>query len=234
MTRSDNTQISPVSKASGEVGFALFCLTLIVAGVVLFGNGFGTHRLLIHLLSITSAGLYCFVWGRRRIGGWIRDIGLALPFPPLKWMIVFLVIGISTGVLRFFVSRQTGGLELYKAEFATYLSGASIAETILRGFFFWVTLYFAVLVPALLFCGVIQRRIAQAGSFTVGLVVQSLAFGLVHCYMTETFNIQYGFDAFLGALIFGIAYGRLDSLHPPAIFMASNVFVVTAFCLMFD
>lgn len=234
MARNDDTRNDFAGSVRGELGFALFCAVLIVVGVFLFRDGFGTHRPLIHLLSISAVGVYCLAWRNRWCVGWMRYIGLALPYPPLKWMIIFLVIGVLTGVLRFFVSRQTGGLELYKTEFATHLSGESFAETIVRGIVFFVALYFAVLVPALLFCGVIQHSMAQAGRFVVGLIIQSFAFGLVHCYMTESFNLQYGFDAFLGAIIFGIAYRCLDSLHPPTVFMASNVFIVTALCLFVE
>ena len=86
-----------------------------------------------------------------------------------------------------------------------------------------VFIYLAILIPGLLFCGVIQGPFSRARLFVCGLLLQSVAFGAVHVSMTGTPDVLYGIEAASGAVVYGYAYERLQNLYVPALFMWSSM-----------
>jgi membrane protease YdiL (CAAX protease family) len=217
---------------AAQLAYAIGCVLLLTACVCVFRDGFGTHRLPIHAVSIVLVTIYSVLWLRPHDIPLGRQLGLLLPSDAMKWMSVFAALGAITGGLRFFVGRYLGrgGLELYEREFTRLLAGSSLAETALRWTLFASGLYLAVFVPGMLFCGVIQNSFERAKLFFAGLIIQALTFGFVHCYMTGAFDLNYGMEAFWGAVIYGLAYHYLRSLHPGTLFMCVNVLTVTLLC----
>jgi membrane protease YdiL (CAAX protease family) len=197
----------------------------VAAGVFGFHEGMGTHRLPIHLVAFTCAAAYPFV---ARPGGreaTLRALGLGRP-RRTGWVWALLAAGAGTGVLRYALYRHTGlgGVRLYEQEFLPQLRGSSAAGEVLLYALFLPGLYVAVLVPAVLFLGVIQGPFARAGWFPAGLLLQSGVFAYAHSYMTGTFDPVYGAEAFCGAAVSGVAYQRLGEVFVPSLFMTSSVF----------
>lgn len=86
-----------------------------------------------------------------------------------------------------------------------------------------IFIYLAILIPGLLFCGVMQGPLSRAGHFVGGLLLQAVAFAAVHVCMRGSPDLLYGLEAASGALVYGYAYERLHSLYVPALFMWSSM-----------
>jgi membrane protease YdiL (CAAX protease family) len=151
-----------------------------------------------------------------------------------RWVWVVLVLGILSGALRYAFYRQTGlgGVQLYDREFVPLLRGGSTAGFVIRCCVFPVGAYVAVLLPAILFLGVIQESFRVAGWFLAGLLLQSAVFGLVHFSMTGSNDAVYAGEAFLGALASGVVYEQVKNVYVPALLMGSSV-VASTFLLAF-
>jgi membrane protease YdiL (CAAX protease family) len=211
----------------GRLGYALACALLVAVGVSLFRDDMGTHRLPIHLLAVGAAAVF---WLAVRLGGGrdaLRDLGLRRP-RRTGWVWVLLAVGIGSGISRYAYYRSTGrgGVQLYEREFLPHLQGPA-PERVLRYAVFLAGLYLAVLVPSVLFLGLIQEPFSRAGWLPVGLLLQSAVFGYAHCFMTGSFNLLYGAEAALGGVLSGVAYEKLKEVFVPALLMTSSVFTST-------
>jgi membrane protease YdiL (CAAX protease family) len=210
------------------LGYAVFCALVIAGCVCALREQFGTHRPLIHVAAVLLAGIYVVVARRTKVADPLQLLGLRPP-RAARWAWLFLLLGVASGVGRFVVYRWTGlgGVQLYEQQFAGFLHGASPGEVLLRWAVFPVLVYLAVLLPGVLFFGVIQESFRRVGLLATGLFLQALLFGLVHCYMTGTFDLVYAVEAFLGGLAFGIACHWLKNVYVPAVLLAANVVSAT-------
>jgi membrane protease YdiL (CAAX protease family) len=197
---------------------------LFVSGCILvFGERMGTHRLPIHVLAIVlAAGFLLAVPGKGESA--LGLLGLSRPCYT-RWIWVLIALGVASGISRYASYRETGlgGVRLYEDAFLPLLRADSAAESALRHAGFLVGAYLAVLVPGVLFWSVMQEPLSRAGAFALGLVLQSVVFGLAHCYMSGAFDLIYGAEAFLGSFISGIVYQRLKNVYVPSLLMSLSV-----------
>jgi membrane protease YdiL (CAAX protease family) len=207
---------------------ALACSVIVASGAVVFRDWMGTNRLPIHLFSILAAAIGAWIM---RSEGWQQItliFGLRCP-QRNYWLWVAPTVGILTGIFRYVLYRQTGlgGVQMYERELAPQLHGNSALEIVVRCFALLAGTYLAVVVPGLLFLGIIQQAFNHAGWFFIGLLLQSILFGLVHCFMTGTFDLVYGIEAGSGALISGIIFQRSKNLWITTTVMSVSVAVST-------
>ena len=167
-------------------------------------------------------------WRRITTADPLELLGLRPP-RPVRWAWPLLMLGVASGAVRYFVYRWTGlgGVQLYEQEFAGFLIGASPGESLARFAVFLLLAYLAVLVPGVLFFGVLQESFRRVGRPVLGLLLQASLFGLVHCYMTGAFNLVYGFEAFLGGLAFGVLCHLLKNVYVPSLLLSMNVVTAT-------
>src|SRR5687768_13198441 len=133
----DNEEVSRHG-GRGQLGYAIVCALLLTAGVFLFRDAVGTHRLPIHAVSIVLVVLYSILWRPPQGSSPWRELGLLLPADPFKWMSLFLLLGVVTGGVRFVVGRYLGGggLDLYEREFPQLVAGKGMVESAARSFGF--------------------------------------------------------------------------------------------------
>lgn len=215
-------------RAIHQVAYSLGCSLLMSVWALAGGNRFGTQRWEFHVTAIALYIVYRAVLCRERKsgGGWKDDLSM-----PAKqqFMWGFMILGAASGLLRVVSYPITGcaGLGFYSSAFGPLLAADNLPELVLRWFGFAVVLYGAVLLPGLLFCGVIQDSFCQVGLLWPGIVIQALVFGLVHLQMNGPINIVYGIEAGVGGVVYGTGYHYGKSLHPPALFLWTNVLVCT-------
>ncbi len=210
------------------LGYAAVCMIVVAGGVFVWREQFGTHRPLIHVVSILLASIYVVLARRTKATGPLELLGLRPP-QPAAWAWSFLLLGVATAAARFLVYRWTGlgGIQLYRQEFVGFLSGTSPGQLLLHWVAFPPLVYLAVLVPGAFFFGVVQESFRRAGMPVAGVFLQALLFGWVHCFMTGQFDLVYGFEAFGGGLAFGAACHWLRNVYVPAILLAANVVTAT-------
>jgi hypothetical protein len=217
--------MSPGQQHTSPVWYALASAAVVTGCVTLFGQQMGTHRPAIHGLAAALAAGYAIVVLRPLpVGERLLLLGLARPHFT-HWIWVLLAAGVAAGVSRFLVYRATGlgGLRLYEQAFVPVLAAWSAGEAAVRYALFIAGAYLAVLVPGVLFWAVIQSPFARTGALWAGLFLQSAVFGYCHCFMTGSFDLFYGFEAFLASLLSGLVFQRLGNVYVPSLFMASAV-----------
>jgi len=213
--------------AASGLPYALWCTAVVVVGGAWFGEAFGTHRLPFHLVAILLVAAYVLRapgrpaerlgrLGLRRPRGW-NGPGLAV------------ALALATVVVRLWAYDVSGagGLALYQREFTRFLSAGPIAGPVVRPMAFALALFLATLVPGALFCGIIQEEFRRAGWFVTGLLVQSAAFGLVHCRTPGSLDLVYGLEAMIGGILYGLLFHWQGNLYVPSLLMSLHLFAVT-------
>lgn len=211
----------------GPLCCSVVCALLVAGGVCGLGEDMGTHRLPLHVVSIVAAAALGHT--AKSSGGVLGRLGLD-NLGGARWVWLLFAAGALSGLLRYQLYRTTGlgSGQLYEQEFVPFLKRGSSAELILTWAGFLCGCYAAVLVPGILFFGVIQEPLGRAGWLAAGLFLQAAVFGWTHCFMSGTFDLVYGIEAFSGAILSGIAFAYCKNVYVPAVFMASSVFVATA------
>jgi membrane protease YdiL (CAAX protease family) len=219
---------------AAPLGYAIGCALFVGGCALAFRENMGTHRLPIHITSVVLAAAYCAAAKVRERGDVLPLVGLRRPRSS-RWIWALLALGALSGALRYELFRRTGlgGAKLYQRDFVPVLNGDSTGEVVIRCCLLLIGSYVAVLVPAILFFGVIQERFSRAGWFLAGLLVQSAVFGVVHSYMTGSFDPIYGGEAFVGAVASGVVYEQVKNVYVPALLMSSSV-AVSTFLLAFS
>jgi hypothetical protein len=214
------------------LAFAAGAALVVAGGAVLFRERAGTQHLPIHVAAILLTAMYWLFAKLVHSPVPLHSLGLGRPRYS-NWLWGLLLLGVAAGIFRFAVYRATGagGVALYEREFAPLLVGETPGALLVKYLAFLAALYLAVLIPGLLFCGVVQGTFSAANLFLVGLFLQSVTFGLVHCYMPGHFDAVYGAEALVGAVIYGVAFAYLGDLYLPAVFMTTSVFASTVMLL---
>jgi membrane protease YdiL (CAAX protease family) len=215
----------------GPLALAVSCALFVVAGTILFHEQMGTHSWPIYAVTVLAAGACCLV--PQSTKGVLRKLGLGRP-QGLKWLLVLFGAGVLSGVLRWVLYRWAGlgGVKFYEQEFVPLFHRDSLADLLLTSTVFLGALYLAVLIPSVLFLSVIQEPFSRANWFPIGLLLQALVFGWLHCFMTRSFDALYGGEAFCGGIVAGIAYQYVKNVWVPAVFVSSSVFVSTLLLIL--
>ena len=213
------------------IGVALLggSLALVVTAVPIPMLGIGhplTHVLIIGLLV-------AFGWRLTRPVSTVRRAATALdlvvPRDLRRWSWVP-IAGVVSAVLRWFLDTGLlggqGGIGFYATLLHQYGIVTSSGSHWLLLAAYAPVLWVIIAVDGVVYCGLIQRQVAARTSLHVGVLLQSVIFGLPHAYAGPERDIPYGIGAFLGALVYGYLYDACRNHWIAASILWAHVFAV--------